>query len=182
MRAGPKARVDPSPLPFRPRTLVPSERFEKFVEKFIVTPKGTGARRGLRLREWQRELVSSVLDASPRPRTAGWMMPRGQGKSTLVAALGLYDLMLGDEGASVVVAAVDERQAKIVFNAAKRMVELKEDLSERVQVYADRLVVPARGASFQVLPASPAALEGLDPTLAIVDEIGVVNRDVWEVL
>lgn len=161
---------------------MPSERFEKFVDKFIVTPKGSGARRPMRLRDWQRELVSSVLDASPRPRTAGWMMPRGQGKSTLVAALGLYDLMLGEEGASVVVAAVDERQAKIVFNAAKRMVELNEDLSERVQVYADKLAVPARGASFQVLPASPAALEGLDPTLAIVDEIGVVNRDVWEVL
>lgn len=136
----------------------------------------------MRLRDWQLELVSSVLDASPRPRTAGWMMPRGQGKSTLVAALGLYDLMLGEEGASVVVAAVDERQAKIVGNTARRMVELNEDLADRVQVYADRLVVPERGASFQVLPASPSALEGLDPTLAIVDEMGVVNRDVWEVI
>ena len=57
--------------------------------------------------------------ADPRPRVAGWMMPRGQGKSTLVAALGLYDLMLGEEGAaSVVVAATDERRAGIVFNTA----------------------------------------------------------------
>jgi hypothetical protein len=39
------------------------------------------------------------------------MMPRGQGKTTVVAALGLYDLMLGDEGAVVVVTATDERQA-----------------------------------------------------------------------
>ncbi|MEE6288628.1 terminase large subunit [Georgenia sp. MJ173] len=152
------------------------------MEKFIVTPKGTGARKAMALRPWQIELVSSVLDASPRPRTAGWMMPRGQGKSTLVAALGLYDLLLGDEGASVIVAAVDERQAQIVGNTARRMVELSEELSTRVQVYADRLTVPVRGASFQILPASPAALEGLDFTLAIVDEMGVVNRDVWEVI
>ena len=100
-------------------------------------------------------------------------MPRGQGKSTLVAALGLYDLMLGEEGASVVVAATDERQAGIVFKTAARMVELNEDLSSRVQVFKDRLYVPERGASFVCLPAEPKRLEGLDYTTAILDEIGV---------
>ncbi|MDR8018199.1 terminase large subunit domain-containing protein [Nesterenkonia aerolata] len=181
MKAGPKSRVDDSALPFRPR-VSGAARFAKFCEKFVNVPKGKGAGHRLRLRPWQVDLVASVLDAEPWPTTAGWMLPRGQGKSSLVAALGLYDLLLGQEGASVVVAAVDERQAKIVFNAASRMVELEEELATRVQVYKDRLVVPARGASFQVLPASPKALEGLDPTLAIVDEVGVVNRDVWEVI
>ncbi|MGI8711001.1 MAG: terminase large subunit domain-containing protein, partial [Acidimicrobiales bacterium] len=181
MKAGPKAAVDPSPLPFRPRA-VGAARFAAFCTKFVVTPKGKGARKAMRLRDWQVELVGSVLDPSPRPRLAGWMMPRGQGKSTLVAALGLYDLMLGDEGASVVVAATDERQAGIVFGIASRMVELNEDLSSRVQVFKDRLVVPERGASFVCLPAEPKRLEGLDPTLAIVDEIGVVSRDTYEVL
>lgn len=110
------------------------------------------------------------------------MMPRGQGKSTLVAALGLYDLMEGQEGASVVVAATDERQAGIVFSTAARMVELSEDLSSRVQVFKDRLVVPERGASFVCLPAEAKRLEGLDPSLAILDEIGVISRDVYEVV
>lgn len=181
IRPGKKAAVEESPLVFR-TTSTGAERFARFTEKFIITTKGTGARKPMKLRPWQVELVGSILDPVQRPRTAGWMMPRGQGKSTLVAALGLYDLMLGEEGASVVVAAVDERQAGIVFNTAKRMVELCEDLECRVQVYADRLVVPGRGATFQVLPASPKSLEGLDPTFAIVDEIGVVNRDVWEVI
>lgn len=181
MRSGRKAAVDPSPLPFNTR-LKGSRRFRKFVNEFIVTPKGTGARQTMRLRDWQMELVGSVLDADPRPRTAGWMLPRGQGKSTLVAALGLYDLMLGEEGASIIVAAVDERQAGIVFKAASRMVELHEDLVSRVEIHKHKLVVPERGAEFQVMPATPAALEGLDPTLAIVDEIGVVRRDVWEVV
>jgi hypothetical protein len=49
----------------------------------------------------------------------------------LVAALGLYDLMLGEEGASVVVAAVDERQAGIVFKTAARMVELSAGPAEQ---------------------------------------------------
>ncbi|WP_137120919.1 terminase large subunit domain-containing protein [Segeticoccus rhizosphaerae] len=182
MRAGPKAAVDPSPLPFRPRTTVPSERFEKFCTRFVVTPKGTGARKAMRLRPWQVELVASVFDAQPRPRSAGWMMPRGQGKSTLVAALGLFDLFLGEEGASVVVAATDERQAGIVFKTAARMVELSEDLSSRCQVFKGQLYIPERGATFQALPAEPKRLEGLDPTLAILDEIGVISPDVYEVV
>ncbi|MGY1680716.1 terminase large subunit domain-containing protein [Geodermatophilus sp. SYSU D01176] len=181
MRAGPKAAVDPSPLPFRSREQG-AARLAAFVSTFCTVPKGTGARRRLRLRPWQLDLIGSVWDEDPRPRLAGWMLPRGQGKSTLVAALGLYDLLLGDEGASVVVAATDERQAGIVFGTAARMVELDERLSARVQVYKDRLVVPGRGASFTCLPAEPKRLEGLDPTLAILDEIGVISREVYEVV
>jgi hypothetical protein len=41
--------------------------------------------------------VCLTLDADPTPRIAGWCLPRGQGKSTLVAALGLYELMCGGE-------------------------------------------------------------------------------------
>lgn len=181
MKAGPKAAVDSSPLPWRPRS-TGAARFARFCERFVATPKGAGALSPMRLRRWQVELCGSVLDPDPRPRLAGWMLPRGQGKSTLVAALGLYDLLCGEEGASVVVAATDERQAGIVFRIAARMVELHPDLERRVQPYKDRLVVPGRGASFAVLPAEAKRLEGLDPTLAIIDEIGVVSREVYEVL
>lgn len=180
-KTGPKAQADESPLPFRPR-VTGAARFAKFCEKFIVTPKGYGAGKPMRLRPWQVELVGSVLDADPMPVQAGWMMPRGSAKSTLVAALGLYDLLLGEVGASIVVVAVNETQARIVFNVAARMVSLNEDLEARVQVYKDRLEVPVRGSSFQVLPASPKALEGLDFTLAIADETGEISRDVWEVV
>lgn len=181
MKAGPKAAASTEPLPFRSRKKG-SARFEAFCKQFLVVPKGTGARTPLRLRPWQVELVGSVLDAEKQPRTAGWMLPRGQGKSSLTAALGLYDLFLGEEGASVVVAAVDERQARLVYGAAARMVELNEELSSRAQVYKDSIRVPARGATFQCLPAEPKRLEGLDFTVAILDEGGVVSRDTYEVL
>jgi hypothetical protein len=52
----------------------------------------------------------------------------------------------------------------------------------RVQQDADALAVPARGSSFQVLPAVPKRLEGLDFTLAIVDEAGRVDQEVYEVV
>jgi hypothetical protein len=77
MKAGPKAAVDASPLPFRPRA-TGAARFAKFCEKYVKTPKGTGAGSPMRLRPWQVDLVGSVLDASPRPRVAGWMLARGR--------------------------------------------------------------------------------------------------------
>lgn len=181
MAAGPKAAVDPTPLPWRPRT-DGAARFAAFCRRFIRVPKGSGALQPLTLRDWQIGLCGSVLDADPQPRIAGWTLPRGQGKSTLVAALGLYELLCGGEGATVVVVAVDERQAGIVFGIARRMVELSEELASRVQVYKDRLVVPSRGASFACLPASPASLEGLDYTLAIADEAGRIDPEVWQVV
>lgn len=94
----------------------------------------------------------------------------------------LHGASVGTSGASVVVVATDERQAGLCFKAAARMVELHPALAARVQVYQDRLVVPGRGASLQVLPAVPRRLEGLDPTLAILDEVGVIDREVYEVV
>lgn len=180
-KAGPKAAADPSPLPLAGTFASESARFAAFCEQFVRVPKGAGALGPLRLRPWQVDLVSPVLD-DPAVRSAGWMLPRGQGKSTLLAALGLYDLLCGQEGASVVVAAVDERQSKIIFNTAARMTELDADLGRRVQVLSEYMRVPARGARFDALPAEPRRLEGLDPSLALLDEIGVISRDVWEVV
>jgi len=145
-------------------------------------PRGHGVRKPLRLRPWQRELIAATWDRRPRPRLAGWMLPRGQGKSSLVAVLALYELLAGEEGAQVVVVATDERQAGISFRTASRMVELHPALEARVQLYQDHMTVPARGASFTVLPAVPKRLEGLDYTLAIVDEAGRVDQEVFEVV
>ena len=42
MKAGPKAAVDETPLPWRPRS-TGSARFAAFCDKFVKVPKGTGA-------------------------------------------------------------------------------------------------------------------------------------------
>jgi phage terminase large subunit-like protein len=182
MRPGRKA--DPLSLPLDlaglPRT--GAARVVAFLERYVQTTKGKGARKPLRVRPWQRQLIGGVFNA-PRPRAALWSMPRGQGKSTLAAGLGLYGLFADRvEGASVVVVASDERQARIVWGTAVRMVELESRLVDRVQTYHDRLYIPATGSEFRVLPAEPRGLEGLDPSLAIVDEIGVVDRRTYEAI
>ncbi len=157
-----------------------SERFVAFADKFLRVPKGTNSRGRLNLRTWQIEIAQDVLDSGAR--TVGLMLPRGSGKTTLNAAIGLYAFFCWGDGANVVVFAVDERQANLAFSAARRMVELSPELAERCQVFKDRLVIPATDSSFAVYPASPAGAEGLDYVLAIVDEAGVVNRDLFEVV
>lgn len=182
MKRGVKSKLENAqvPLPFRPRTSVESERFAKFCEKFLKVPKGTGARGPFRPRDWQLEIAADVLDSGAR--TVGIMLPRGQGKTTLNAAIALYIFFTWGEAANVVCVAVDERQAGLLFGAARRMVELDEELSSRCYVYTDKLVLPLTDSTFQVLPASPASLEGLDYVACFVDEAGVVRRDVFEVV
>jgi phage terminase large subunit-like protein len=181
VKAGPKAAVDGSPLPLRG-----SRRRELAVARFALdyvrVPRGHGVRKPLRLRRWQRDLIATTWDARPRPRLAGWMLPRGQGKTSLTAVLALYELLAGAEGAQVVVVATDERQAGLTFRIAVRMVELHPELEARVQLYHDHMTVPGRGSAFHVLPAVPKRLEGLDYTLALVDEAGRVDQEVYEVV
>jgi len=108
-------------------------------------------------------------------------MPAGNAKSTLGAALGLYGL-LGDgvQGAQVPIIASDKRQAGIIQRTVRRMVELDEELAEQVQLYFDYLYVPRTDSVLQALPAELAALQGWDPSMAIIDELHVVTTDVYE--
>jgi phage terminase large subunit-like protein len=100
----------------------------------------------------------------------------------LLAALGIWELFCGGEAASVVIVAFSKEQAQIIFRIARRMVELSPELMSRCQIGKERLYIPARDATLESLPAEPAALEGLDYTLALLDEVGRVSRDTYEVL
>jgi phage terminase large subunit-like protein len=182
MKAGPKRTVTAPPLDLRRLPRRGGSRVVAFVERYVRTPKGTGARKRMKLRPWQRAIVHGLLD-EPRPRQGLVSIPAGNGKSTLAAALGLYGL-LGDgvEGAQVLVVASDERQAGIILRIAKRMVELDDELAARVQVFADHLLEPRTDSVFMALPADSGALQGWDPSLAIVDELHVVTDDTFEAM
>jgi phage terminase large subunit-like protein len=93
--------------------------------------------------------------------------------------LGAYGLHAdGVESAEVVVVASDARQAGITLRQIARMVELEPRLAEQTQVFQARLYVPHTDSTLVVLPAEPGALQGWNPSLAIVDELHVINRQV----
>lgn len=180
-RPGPKAAVTAPPLDLAGLPARRGWRAVAFVEGYLRVPKGKGALGPVRLRPWQRRIVHEVL--SPGVRQALVSLPRGNGKSFLAACLGLYGLFAdGVEGAQVLTVASDERQARIVFNLARRMVELNPELACRVQVFQDKIYLPATDSTLAPLPAEPAALQGWDPSLVVVDELHVVGPDVLEAM
>jgi phage terminase large subunit-like protein len=178
-RAGPKAQITADPMDLR-RLGTGGARVDKWLRKFVVTPKGTGAHHPFRLRPWQRKLVNGLY-GDPRPRSGLISIPRGNGKTTLAAALGLYALFGdGEDSPQVIVVASDERQATICRSIARRMVELSPELESRCHIFKDRIVTPHNDGSFVSLPADPDALHGWDPSLLIVDELHVVSELIWE--
>jgi phage terminase large subunit-like protein len=182
MKSGAKGIVTAAPLDLRRLPKRGGSRAIAFIERYVTVPKGTGARKRLKLRPWQREIVHGLLD-EPRPRQGLVSIPAGNGKSTLAAALGLYGLMADrTEGAQVICVASDERQARIILNTARRMVELEPALYDRLQIFKDHLLEPQTDSVLFALPADPGALQGWDPSLAIVDELHVVTDDTFEAM
>ncbi|SER12262.1 Phage terminase-like protein, large subunit, contains N-terminal HTH domain [Microlunatus flavus] len=155
---------------------------EAFLGEFLLIPKGTNARQPFRLEPFQRTILRGLFPArGVRPWQALTAISRGNGKSSLAAAVALYCL-LGDEveAAQVLCVASDLRQAMIVFGGAARMVATSPELAARCKVYSDRITVPITGSEMFPLPANEGALQGFDPSFAVVDELAYVPPEVWE--
>lgn len=177
-KAGPKAPVTAEPLDFTGWPTARAARRIKFIERFVIVPKGKGALKPLRLRPWQKHIIRGAFGRGVR--TALVSLPRANGKSALAAALAVAELFCGPASAEVLVVASDERQARIVLNMARRMIELNPELAERAHIYADKIRIPHSDSTMIALPADPAALHGWDASLLIVDELHVVTEAVWE--
>jgi phage terminase large subunit-like protein len=177
--ARPKA-VDSSPLPWRPPSGLRSEQFAHFCRRFVKVGKGDQKLRPLELRDWQMDLARDILDSPTR--LACLLIGRGNGKSSLLGAMAAFDLFTYGESASVVICASDQRQAGIIFNIARRYIELSPELESRCQIANEKIVIPRSNSSMACLPADPKSLEGLDYSSCYLDECGVVSRDTYEVL
>jgi phage terminase large subunit-like protein len=182
VRAGPKPEITAGPLDLSALPRLGVRRVEQFARGYLKVTRGKGARGPFRLRAWQKEIVGRLLPGSGvRPRQALLSLPRGNGKTSLAAVLGAYGLYAdGVESGEVVVVASDARQAGITLRQIARMVELEPRLAEQTQVFQSRLYVPHTDSTLVVLPAEPGALQGWNPSLAIVDELHVVTRAVWD--
>ena len=183
MKAGPKAAVESSPLPFRPRS-TGAARFAAFCQKFIRVPKGTGALAAAVAALADR---SGRLCARRRPAAAHGRLDDAPGAGQVARWSPRWDCTtcsLGEEGA--VVCRRGHRRAAgrdRVPHRPPAWSSWTTTSPAAVQMYKDRTGHPGAGTrQFQCLPAEPKRLEGLDYTLAILDEIGVIGRDTYEVV
>ena len=139
------------------------------------------------MRPWQRQLMRRIFarraDGYLKHRTALVGVPRKNGKSELGAGIAIGSLLLGPMGGEVYSCAGDKSQASIIFNTAKRMIEMDPHLSELIRCYRNVIEVPATGTIYKALSSEAFTKEGLNPTLVLFDELHVQpNRELWNVM
>jgi phage terminase large subunit-like protein len=86
-----------------------------------------------------------------------------------------------EAGAEVYSVAGDREQAKLVFGTAKRMVEMDPFLSTECRLFRDAIEVPATGSVYRAVSADAPLKEGLSPTVTVVDEVHVIDEELWNV-
>lgn len=156
---------------------------------FLRHSKGRWNRERFILSAWQAFIVGCLFgwkrkDGTRRYRIAFIEVPRKNGKTTLAAAIGLYLLVCDREaGAEVYSAATKRDQAKLVFEDAKALVASCPGLAKRIERYRYSLQIPSSRSKFEPLGADSDTLDGLNPFVAICDEIHAwKSRDLWDVL
>lgn len=167
-----------------------ADRAVRFIENLCHT-KGEWAGRPFWLLPWQEQLVRDIFgvvkdDGTRQFKTAFVEIPKKNGKSELAAAIALYLLYADNEpSAEVYGAASDRSQAAIVFDVAKRMVELTPALDKRSKIMAatKRLVNYSNAGFYQVLSAEVGTKHGLNVSGLVFDEIHALpNRQLYDVL
>jgi len=159
----------------------------EFIEK-IPHVEGNWETRELKLHDSQVFFLVNVFGfrarATDRQRpyqcnvrrfsNALWASGRKNGKSTLAAPIGLYcQFEENEQGPQVISAAPTGKQARIVFEYAKKMVKAEKDLADwyNIEPYADSIAGMDNGSSFKPVNAKADTLDGLNPHCVIIDEV-----------
>ena len=167
-----------------------ADRAVRFIENLKHT-KGKWAGKRFWLFPWQEQIIRDVFgivkpNGKRQFKTAFVELGKKNGKSELAAAVALYLLYADNEpSAEVYGAAADRQQASIVFDVAKRMVELTPALLRRSKVMAatKRLVNYSNAGFYQVLSAEVGTKHGLNVSGLVFDEIHAQpNRKLYDVL
>lgn len=147
------------------------------------------------LEPWQCFILTTLFGwvhretARRRFRIALVLVPRKNAKSTLGAVVALYMLAAdGESGAECYSAATTRDQAKVVaeiaWEMARRSPQFREYFGLKLGSKTTRtLTVPETASKFAPLSADAQSLDGLNVSLAVVDELHAhKTRAVWDVL
>ena len=159
----------------------------KFIERFCRTPKGEGHGQPLRLAAFQKAFIRAALADGVDVAVLG--MPRGNGKSSLGGALAVWALFDDDDTGSPQIPVIHMTVAmaiRSVYGVASAMVRSDPELLRRALIYTGistpRITVPLTGGELFPMSHDVDGLQGLDPSLAIVDEIGFQPIESWDSL
>jgi phage terminase large subunit-like protein len=168
------------------------EHFLEFASTLCHT-KGPDAGKPLKLEPFQIFIICAIYGFRSKKDVGRRMVtdvivyiPRKAGKSTLTAAIALYELQWGEAGAEVYTLATNRDQASLVFHAAQGFVEnMPGDVANLYNV--SRYQITKSGDSQSVFKAlsrdTKKSGDGMNPSCVIVDEAAqIVDRNSIEVM
>jgi phage terminase large subunit-like protein len=170
------ARADPGPWKAWPEKSR-AARAIRFIETYCKVPKGEGHGEPLKLAPFQKAFLRKAL--ADNVGTAILATPRGNGKSSFGGALAVWALFDDDSTGSpqIPISATTVSQAiKSCYGVAVSMIRTEPELASRSLIYTGigtaRVAVPFNEGEMFPISNDPDGLQGLDPSLAIIDEIG----------
>ncbi len=178
--------ADPIPDPFGY-----GERAVRFL-RALRHPKSRVAGRAFQLDPWQEDIVRRIYgpcdeDGSRVVKTVVLLLPRGNRKTSLCAALALLHTF-GPErvpGGEVISAASDRKQARIAFEEARGIIETTPPLKAITapQEYKNRLVNTKWRSFYEAISCDAGTQHGRTPAFVLADELHAwKKRDLWDVL
>lgn len=155
----------------------------RFIENFCHHHEGTMAPGLIVLELWQRAFIScvfGVMDAAGRRqfREVFLEIGRKNGKTLLAAAISEYMMVYDDEyGARVFFCAPKLDQAMLCYNAFFQMVQAEPEISIQCKKRRTDVYFAATNSSAQPIAFSAKKSDGLNPHLAVCDEIAAWAGD-----
>ncbi len=150
-----------------------------WVVKQLVHTKGEWASTPFRLYDFQEDFIRRLLtlDRGGRRKVkrALYGMARKNGKTELIAALAIALMICERErGGEIVAAAAKRDQARLILDAAKRMVWWSKiggrNLSDFIVVRRDGLYLPELDTTWKIVSADGEKEHGLNPSIVLFDE------------
>lgn len=158
--------------------LTRGEKVCAFIEKYLHNPEGDYVGQPMKLLPFQRRFILEIYDCPVGTHTAILSIARKNGKSSLIAALLLAHLVGPEavQNSQIVSGAQSKDQAAVIFELARKMVEMSPKLSAivRIQPSGKRLIGLRQNVVYRALAAEGKTAYGLSPILAILDEVGQV--------
>ena len=134
-------------------------RAVNFIERICTHVKGDLANQPFILEQWQRDYISQLFGTMGpgglrQYRTSFVFLPRKNGKSNLIAAIGLYLLFADNEpGAELYVSGAAREQANEFFEVHKEIVLNSAFLRGKCKIYRNSITLNGTNSLIKAISA-----------------------------
>jgi phage terminase large subunit-like protein len=149
----------------------------KFFERGLIQYRDEFANKLFILADWQKFAIHQIYSwrhkktGNRRYRYAYIEVGRKNGKSSWAAGIALYELLFDKHAPEIYCAATGRKQARIVLDEARKIARKSREINGTLHIREHDIVVPATNGRMEAITANSDKLDGLGPSLSILDEL-----------